>query len=351
MNSEKLKKMIGQMVMVGFRGTDVSDHDEIIKDLHKMNLCGVILFDYDVETGGRTRNIIDQKQVIELNRTLQCLAQNSLLIAIDQEGGNVARLKPDNGYAKSLSAEELGRLNNIKTTLSTAKLIAGQVAESGFNLNFAPVIDLNVNKNNPIISKPGRSISADPEKVVEYAEIFISEHRKQNVLTCVKHFMGHGSSDTDSHLGIVNVTGTYNLKEKIPYEMLIKKGLIDMVMTAHLYNRNIDTSYPFTLSRQVITNILRKEMGFNGVVISDDMQMKAITELYGFKQALSLALDAGIDIILIPNNLIYEPDAHIRAVETIFKYVNSGQCSLHRIEESFTRVKKLKEKVGIKITL
>lgn len=347
MDREKLREMIGQMIMIGFRGTTVTKNDDIIKDLHNLNIGGIILFDCDVQTGSKARNIANRDQVKELTHSLENIAKNNLFIAIDQEGGNVTRLNPKNGYKKSQTAQKLGIINNIELIRSTSKLIANQLATSGFNLNLAPVLDLNINKNNPIIGKLGRSISDDPQKVINYAEIFIQEHSKVNILSCVKHFMGHGSSEGDTHLGIVDVTETYDENELVPYSELIKKGSIDMIMTAHVYNRNIDNLYPFTLSKKVITDILRDNIGFNGVVISDDMQMGAITESYGFEDAVVLAVKAGIDIVLIPNNLIYDPQTHTKAINTIYDSVDNKIIPFKRIEESYNRITMLKQKIRI----
>lgn len=349
MNSEKIRKMIGQMVVVGFRGTEVTPDHEIVRDLVNLNIGGIVLFNNDVALKSNKRNITDKGQVRKLIQYLQRLTNNSLLVSLDQEGGNVARLGTSNGYEKSKTAEELGNLDDLEVTRSTSKLIASQVAECGFNLNFAPVVDLNINKDNPVIGRLGRSISADPLKVVRHAKVFIEEHSKQNVLTCAKHFMGHGSSEKDTHLSMADVTHTYKETESVPYRLLAEKGLLDMVMTAHVYNRNIDEKYPFTLSKHVITHILRNEIEFKGVVISDDMQMKAITDHFSFDEAVLLAVNAGIDIILIPNNINYNPTAHIKTINIIYDNVKSGRIPYQRIEESFNRVAQLKKKIGLEI--
>ena len=347
MDSEKIGNMIGQMFMVGFRGTDLSSSDDIVKDLYSLNIGGVILFDYDVEQECYDRNIKTKKQVIKLIKDLQNIASTPLFIAVDQEGGDTIRLRPVHGYEKTLSAFELGKLNDPATTYLTTRTIASQLSSSGFNLNFAPVVDLNLNKENTIIAKPGRSFSGDPDKVVQYAEIFINEHKKLKVLTCIKHFMGHGSSLHDTHNGFVDVTDTYDQKEKIPFQFLIQKGIVDMVMTAHVFNKKYDTNYPYTLSKQVITDILRDEIGFKGVVISDDLQMRAITEKYSFKDSIIKAVTAGIDIILIGNNISYDPKAHSTAIKVIHDAIKKRELSIARINDSFNRIINLKRKIGL----
>lgn len=347
MSSKKIKEMIGQMVMVGFRGTEVSCNDEIIKDLYDFNIGGAILFDYDVESEKPNRNIRTKEQVKKLIQDIQGYAQTPLFVAVDQEGGDTVRLKPEHGYDRTLSAAELGKQNDPEKTHLTAQTIAYQVSSVGFNVNLAPVVDLSINKDNPVIVKCGRALSDDPEKVIQHAEIFIKEHSKLNILTCVKHFMGHGSSRCDSHLGFADVTETYNENERLPFQRLIKKGIVDMVMTAHVYNRNYDNAYPFTLSKHVITHVLRNEIGFDGVVISDDLQMKAISEAYSFEDSIIKAVNAGIDILLLANNMQYDPDAHIMVINTIYDSVKDGLIAFERIKSSFDRITRLKRKIGI----
>ncbi len=347
MNSEKLDDMIGQMIMVGFRGLEAGQSSEIISDIHALNIGGVILFDYDVETKSKKRNIADKKQVEKLTSGLQSIAKTPLFIAVDQEGGRVARLSPDCGYENSLSHEELGKIDNIETTGSEARLIANQVAGSGLNVNLAPVVDLNTGVDNPIISGLGRSFSSDPLKVVKHAEVFMIEHAKQNVLTCIKHFIGHGSSKNDPHLGFVDVTDSYDEQEALPFRALIDKGIVDMVMTSHVFNRNFDELFPVTMSKKIITGILRNEMGFNGVVISDDTQMKAVADQYAAEEAVLNIVNAGVDILLISNNISYNPAEHVKAIETISNAVKTGRISFERIQSSFDRITKLKRKIGL----
>ncbi|MGR3176729.1 MAG: glycoside hydrolase family 3 protein [Candidatus Anammoxibacter sp.] len=348
MSSEKIENMIGQMIMVGFRGTEVSRNSEIIRDFYDLNIGGTILFDYDVVSASSNRNIKNREQVKKLTHDLQSYARTArtpLFVAIDQEGGNTVRLKPEHGYEKTRNAADIGKRNDPLMARLAARKIANQVSSSGFNVNLAPVVDLSINKDNPVIVKPGRALSDDPEKVIRYAEIFIKEHMNVNVLTCIKHFMGHGNSKHDTHKGFVDVSETYNEIEKVPFRKLIKNGIVDMVMTAHLYNRNYDDSYPFTLSRRVITDILRNEMGFDGVVISDDMQMKAISENYSFEDSVIRAVNAGVDIILIGNNIQYDPDAHLKAINVISDSVKNGTITFERIKASFDRITKLKRKM------
>jgi beta-N-acetylhexosaminidase len=216
-------------------------------------------------------------------------------------------------------------------------------------MNFAPVVDLNINSKNPIIGALGRSFSADPEIVFTNAKIFIEYHTKYNIITVAKHFPGHGSSMSDSHLGLVDVTNTYQAKELDPYIELQKEQLLTAVMTAHIINKNIDEKYPATLSYNFIQKILREQIGFTGVVISDDMQMNAIVDNFGTKEAIINAINAGCDIILLSNNgsAKYNENLLYESFDIIYNAVKEGKIKKERIEESYKRIYELKKKFGI----
>src|SRR5690606_10098573 len=168
--------------------------------------------------------------------------------------------------------------------------MAATLAEAGINLNLAPVVDVNVNPDNPVIGQLERSFSGDPDVVTEQAKAFIEAHHEHGVLCTLKHFPGHGSSEADSHLGFVDVTNLWSRQELEPFRNLIDAGLADAIMTAHIFNANWDSEHPATLSRAVITGILREELGYDGVVITDDMQMGAIRDFYGFEAAVVMSV-------------------------------------------------------------
>lgn len=298
---------IGQMLMVGFRGLDVNDNSIIISDIKQRHLGGVILFDYDVPTQTSHRNISSPEQLKKLTAKLQLASPELLLIAIDQEGGKVARLKQSCGFASAPPAEKLGKTNDPQLTYRYADQIAETLANLGININLAPVVDLNINPDNPVIGKLGRSYSHDPDIVTEHTLQFIKAHHKQKILCALKHFPGHGSSCEDSHLGLTDITNTWTDIELEPFKNIIEKRKADIIMTAHVFNANIDAEFPATLSKITITELLREKLKYDGVVISDDMQMAAISEHYGFETALKLTINAGVDIILIANNSSYEP--------------------------------------------
>jgi beta-N-acetylhexosaminidase len=340
-----LDVQIGQMLMVGFRGLDVNDNSAIIQDIKNRHIGGVILFDRDVPGRTDIRNIKYPAQLKNLTAKLQSAAEHHLLIAIDQEGGRVCRLKPVRGFPQTKSAQYLGQANDLSLTNREALKISKTLSEAGINLNLAPVVDLNINPDNPVIGNLERSFSADAEIVTNHAAEFIKAHRKVGILCALKHFPGHGSSTQDSHKGLTDVTKTWTEKELVPYQELIDQGLADIIMTAHVYNAELDHQYPATLSKAIITGVLRDRLNYDGVVISDDMQMGAITDHYGFETAIELAVKAGVDIILIANNSEYDEKTAAHAIEVIKKMVRTGRISQNRIYRSYLRIQKLKRSI------
>jgi beta-N-acetylhexosaminidase len=340
-----LEVKIGQMLIVGFRGLYVNDKSPIVREIKRFHLGGVILFDYDMVLKSWKRNIRSPSQVKELVEKLQKASpQIPLFIAIDQEGGEIQRLKKKFGFPRTVSAQYLGRRNDLERTYQEAAGIAKTLAKVGINFNFAPVVDLNTNPNNPVIGKRERSFSADPAIVTDHALEFINAHHDNNVLCALKHFPGHGSSTRDSHLGMVDVTDTWEEIELDPYSEIINAGIADAIMIAHVFNRRYDQNYPATLSKRIVGDLLRSSLRYDGVLVSDDMQMKAITDHYRFEQAIQATLEAGIDIIVIGNNLKYEKNIAARTVTIIKQLIREGKISEKRIDESYQRIQKLKSR-------
>jgi beta-N-acetylhexosaminidase len=342
----ELDSWIGQMIMVGFRGLTIGADDPITADIVQTKIGGVILFDYDVPTRTPIRNIESPRQTRLLVRQLQAKATVPLFIAIDQEGGRISRLKEKFGFPPTMSAQQLGAIDDLNTTRDCARKTALSLRELGINLNFAPVVDLNKNPENPVIGTLERSFSADPAVVTRHALAFVQEHRAQGVLCALKHFPGHGSSRADSHLGFVDVTGTWDDSELTPYRELIKAGQADVVMTAHIFNARLDPDYPGTLSRPVVTGLLREKLGFQGVVVSDDLQMKAISAHYGLETAIEKSVEAGVDVLVFANNSVFEPDIAARSVAILKTLVTEGEITRARIAESYGRIMRLKARLG-----
>jgi beta-N-acetylhexosaminidase len=340
-----LDEKIGQLIRIGFRGFEVDENSPVVRDIKAKRIGGVVLFDYDVALQSPRRNIQSPEQVKALVESLKSYSETPLLILIDQEGGRVARLKERHGFQPTVSAQYLGETGRLDSTAFYAARTAKTLSDLGINVNIAPVVDINVNPENPVIGGIERSFSSDTSEVAAHAREFILQHRNHNVFAVLKHFPGHGSSTEDSHLGLTDVTETWSESELYPYRKLIEEGHAEIIMTAHVYNANLDPDYPATLSRKVITGILRERLMFDGVIVSDDMNMKAITDHYGFEQAIKLALNAGVDVLAFGNNLTFDPDIAIKAHRIIKKLIKDGEISEERINESYNRVMRLKSRL------
>jgi beta-N-acetylhexosaminidase len=335
---------IGQMLMIGFRGFSVAEAPGIAENIKKRHIGGVVLFDYDVPSHTASRNISSPMQLSSLTIDLQKLSEIPLFIAIDQEGGKVCRLKTSRGFPPTVSAARLGQIDSPDSTTSAALQTALTLKKMHINMNLAPVADLNVNPDNPVIGRLGRSFSADPSVVVRNITLTADTFRNQGIIATLKHFPGHGSSTTDTHFDFTDITGSWSDKELEPYRALVASGYHDAVMTAHVFNGKLDPLYPATLSKNVLDGLLRKKLGFSGVIVSDDMQMKAIADRYGLEQAIRLAVEAGVDILLFGNNTSYDPDIASKASMILRSLVKKGIISEKRIDLSYRRIMELKKR-------
>jgi len=338
-----LKQELGNLFIIGFPGPAPRADNWIIRDISEKSLGGVILFDHCLHTPGLSGNITSPQQLKLLTTSLRGYGGDELLICVDQEGGLVQRLNSRNGFTATASAAEMG--NNSAFTRTQAEQTARTLSSVGITVNFAPVIDLNTNKSNPIIGRIGRSFSEDPTTVVEHASAWIEAHNKHGIISCLKHFPGHGSSTSDSHLGFVDITTSWHEQELFPFRELISRGAADLVMAGHLFNRNIDPEFPATLSHATITGLLRDKLGFTGVILTDDMQMKGISDRYHLSEALCLAFAAGIDLIVIGNNLTYDPSVLDHAIKAVRQGLRQGIVTEERLYSALDRVKKLKNLV------
>ena len=342
-----IEEAVGQMLMIGFRG-DVL-YGDIAALLRDIQPGGIVLFDYDLPSKGElVRNITSPHQLRALTSALQDIAP--YFIAVDAEGGYVNRLKKECGFTVSVpSAQKFGGQSPGKTK-KVADALARELKDMGINWNFAPVVDVNIDSKSPAIGAIERSFSDVPRTVVAHANAFVKAHREQQVISTLKHFPGHGSAAGDTHLGVTDVTETYRrAKELLPYQKLIQKGYDDPILTAHIVNRNLDKSgRPATLSHDIMTQLLRYEMGFDGVVISDDMQMGAIVEAYGLIEAVVEAVKAGVDMILLANQIgEYNIEQVYEVKNAIVQAVADGVVEEDRICESFNRIQRLKQRFGI----
>lgn len=336
---DSLDIKIGQMILIGFPGTKVDE--KVLEEIRQGKVGSIIIFE---------KNIPAKNSYAELKKitwAYQKAAPSPLFIAIDQEGGKVNRLKEKYGFPRSVSAAKLGKFT-LDSVQFYAETTAATLAGLGINVNFAPVVDLSSNPTNPIIAKPERAFSAQADSVTLFAKEVIRQHRKLGIISVLKHFPGHGSSKDDTHLGIADVTTTWNAAELQPYKSLIDAGEVDAIMTAHIVNKKLDpTGKPGTLSKKVIDSLLRKQFHYSGVVFSDDMQMHAITKHYGLEEAIKLSINAGVDILTFSNNISGSQERTVDKVHQIIKkFVENGTISRARIDQSYVRIMNLKSQLN-----
>lgn len=337
--TDSLDVKIGQMILIGFPGSKVDD--KVLDEIRQGKVGSIIIFE---------KNIPAKNSYAELKKitwTYQQAAPIPLFISIDQEGGKVNRLKEKYGFPRSVTAARLGKFTPDSVQFY-AETTAATLAGLGINVNFAPVVDLAVDPTNPAIVKPERAFSSQEDSVTVFAREVIRQHRKLGVISVLKHFPGHGSSKDDTHLGIADVTNTWNVRELYPYQSLIDSGEVDAIMTAHIVNKKLDPKgNPGTLSKKVIDSLLRKQFHYDGVIFSDDMQMHAITKHYGLDEAIRMAINAGVDILTFSNNISGSQERTVDKVHEIIKrFVLNGTISKERIDQSYKRIMNLKRQLN-----
>lgn len=337
--SDSLDIKIGQMILIGFPGTAVDP--DVLEEVRMGKVGSIIIFEKNIPP---TNSFIALKKIIW---TYQQSAPIPLFIGIDQEGGKVNRLKDKYGFPRSITAAAMGK-SPLDSVRFYGETTASTLAGLGININFGPVVDLASNPTNPIIARHGRAFSANEDSVIVFAKEFIKQHHRYGVLTSLKHFPGHGSSKDDTHLGIADVTNTWEERELKPYQILIDSGYADAVMTSHIVNKKLDKQgNPGTLSTDILTGILRKRLQFKGVIFTDDMQMHAITKHYGLEEAIKLAINGGVDIMTFSNNIQGSDERTVNKVHSIIKdMVSRGVIKKERIDESFARIIKLKARLS-----
>jgi beta-N-acetylhexosaminidase len=342
------------MLIMGFNGSEINENSPVAQWLSTDGLGGILLFDKDLSMDQYGKNLINQTQIKQLIhqlnyyssvRFLSSEAPLPLLTAIDYEGGVVDRLARIDGCMTTMRAADLARLSATDFDEQIEQM-AATLKSLGFNLNFAPVVDLSLNDQQGIIGALGRSFSNNPEIVVRAARRFVELLSNYGIGCCYKHFPGHGSAIGDTHEGFVDVTDTFQMDELVPYRSLLKdKEKPVMIMTAHVINRQLDTKgLPATLSHELLTGLLRETMGYEGVIISDDLQMQAISKHYSLEESLELTINAGADMVIFANQLdtITAPEV----IDCIEQLVLEHKISEQRIEEAFKRVTRFKQQIN-----
>lgn len=328
-----LDEKIGQLFILGLDGYEINDNTiDLIKNKY---IGGVIIYSKNVKNTNQLLDLVNSlKSVNSVNKI-------PLLLSIDEEGGRVSRM-PDI-FEDFPTNKEIGKINNKSFSYNIGSAIAKEIKSFGFNMNFSPVLDINSNIKNPVIGD--RSFGSNEIKVSELGIQTMKGIKSQNVIPVIKHFPGHGDTSVDSHIGLPKVNKNLNeLKsfELIPFNEAIKNGA-DVVMIAHILLPNIDDKNPSSLSKDIVTNLLRNELNFKGVVITDDLTMGAIINNYTLEEASIKSLNAGTDILLVAHGY----DNAINTIECIKKEVEAGRISEKRIDESVCRILSLKKKYNL----
>lgn len=342
-----LHRLCGRVLMVGVRGGTMDDPRtrEDVKACRQAMVGGVVLFATDLGEGG-DRNIHHPEQVRRLVNDLRQELGADLIVSIDQEGGQVARLRPERGFEPHVSAALFGRMDP-HSQRAQARSQMRQLASLGVDLNFAPCVDLAVNPDCPVIAGKDRAFSRDAGVAASCATVWIEEATRVGVRCCLKHFPGHGSARTDTHLGLADITETYVESSELGvYEQLIKEHTDRVaVMTGHLIHQRIDKHQPASLSKAHTGGLLRARLGFEGVVVTDSLDMGAITERYDSTDAMVMAIEAGADILLDGVNMPgrIRPGAALPLARSLAQAVESGRIagSADRLARSVERIERL----------
>jgi beta-N-acetylhexosaminidase len=329
---KELVRRVGQRFMVGWEGHEPSAHLKML--IRDFGVGHVILF---------ARNVDGPEQVAELIRELQSLARDArhdlpLLVAVDQEGGRVARLREP--WTVWPPLRTVGRTGSEDMARRLGEALAAELAACGFRLDFAPVMDVDTNPKNPVIGD--RSLGDDPELVGRLGAALIRGLQEGGVAACAKHFPGHGDTEVDSHLDLPAVDHSRSRLEEVelrPFRKAIEAG-VATIMTAHVLVRELDDRLPATLSPRVLTALLRKEMLYDGVVVGDDLEMKAVAERWPPAASAVLAAKAGCDILPVCKG----PDAQVEALEGVIRGLEAEEIPWSEMDDASGRIRRLKER-------
>lgn len=325
-----LEEKVGQLLIVGFEGTVLDDITRsYIEDLQ---VGGLVFFGRNIETKDQVMELV--KDIKETNRVNEI----PLFLSIDEEDGNVSRLPKE--YKRLPSSFDIGELNDRDLAFQYGELLGNRVKSLGLNLNFAPVLDIHSNLKNPVIGK--RAFGNTPERVSEIGLEVAEGIRNTSIIPSIKHFPGHGDTSTDSHIELPIIDKSLEeLKnfELMPFRAAIHED-IEMIMIGHILLPSIDEEYPSTLSQNIIGEILRDEMGYEGVIISDDMTMGAIVNNYSLEEASIDFLKAGGDIVLVCHGIINPNIVFDRIMESI----ETGELTTEAIDQKIYRILELKDR-------
>lgn len=326
-----MRTIVGQHILIGVSGHTLTNEEK--KFIVDNNISGVVLF---------SRNCHEPKQIRDLCAEIQSLRHQTvektpLYIAIDMEGGRVARLK--NPFTQWPALKKLGDLDSPTTSFSFAQAMGAELKAVGINLDFAPCLDIFTNPKNTVIGD--RAVSTDPEMVAKHATGLIRGYLKSEVIPCGKHFPGHGDTVIDSHEDLPIEQADWNRLQQVELVPFIKsfKSKMEMLMTAHIHFPKIDNQWPVTLSEKFLKQILRDQLQYQGLIITDDLDMKALAKHYDRGQIPVRALQAGADLLLYCN----EPESPPRAIECILKAIKDGQLQESDLKNTYQKILNMKK--------
>ena len=334
----------GQMLWVGFEGIAAADPG--VQDLRRQaeagRVGGCMLSHYNVVSPGQVQALVAAMHAWS--------TPHGFIVGVDQEGGAVQRLPAQKGFRASASAQALAEAGDLAAAEASFSALAEELATCGFDINFAPVVDLALAPAGPAIGARGRSFGAEPEAVVQLARRFIEAHRRHGVRTSLKHFPGHGSAGADSHRGLVDVTACWQEVELAPYRALIASGHADSIMTAHIMHRGLDPVHPASLSPTLLRQQLRQQLHYDGAVISDELQMGAVKSQYDLRTIIRLGLGSGTDVLLFAKNgaaygragFIDVPTLYSTWAEIWREAVGEGRIEAAQLAASTRRVQALR---------
>lgn len=327
-----LEEKVGQMMFYGVNGTNVDD--KVVNLFEDQHAGGIILYGHRNFWGSSLDNNV--KYVNSIKKANRQNSDIPLFIGFDEEGGSMSQLPQE--LMRTPSKGELGNTNDSSLATGIGAGTAKKLKLLGINTDFGTVLDINTNKNNPIIGV--RSYGSTQEKVTEFGINELKVIQNEGVIPTVKHFPGHGDTEVDSHLGLPSLNHDLNrLKstELVPFQTAINNG-VDMVMTAHIMLPQIDKEYPATMSKKILTDLLRDEMGYKGVIITDDLEMQAISKNWDLGEAAIKSVEAGADILLVCHTI----ENQQKVYNAVVQGVNDGKIDENRIDESVRRILRLK---------
>ncbi|MEK4085903.1 beta-N-acetylhexosaminidase [Psychrobacillus sp. FSL K6-1415] len=327
-----LEEKVGQMIFAGIKGTDITNETKKIISTHQVG--GIILFKDNLKNANQSVSLLNAIKQENTNNKVP------LFLGVDEEGGRISRL-PE--LTKLPTNEELGKRNDISLSYNIGKLLGKELSAFGFNLDFAPVLDINSNPDNPIIGD--RSFGKDAELVSELGLQMMKGIQSEQVISVIKHFPGHGDTAVDSHKELPIIQKSLEelqALELIPFKHAVEQGA-DVVMVGHILLPKIDSTYPASISERIITDVLREQLGYEGIIITDDMTMKAILNNLEIGESAVSAVKAGNDIVLVAHNY-----ANVKkTVDAILKAIEDGEITEQRIDESVKRILSIKKKYNL----